>query len=206
MNNTISQKPRPAGKDLVAGIQKGGRQADDAIRQIYFHYLPPILHLIRNCGGSTADGEDVFQEAIMVVYGKIISGAPVLHSCLYAYLKTVSVRIWLKRLRKLKREYFPAIWDDTMMGIPPENPEETESAGWISRILPHLSPACREVLFAAVWENKPMRTICNEMGYGNEQVARNKKHRCINYLRKLFYSIPREDYIPGEMQDILVEK
>ncbi|MDX2246238.1 MAG: sigma-70 family RNA polymerase sigma factor [Bacteroidia bacterium] len=183
----------PAEKILLEDIFAGGYREEAAIRQIYCRCFPPITKMIRSRGGNEADGEDIFQEALLVLYQKIKSGNFELHSRLVSYLMAVAANIWSKRLRKLGRESFPDSWADDIgwEETPDFLPEiiEVHKPEHILNQMNHLTEDCREILRATVLENQSMKTIRIRMGYQNEQVARNKKCRCLGYLRKLLQEI-----------------
>lgn len=177
-------------KNLLADISVGGRREENAIGQIYNRYLCPVLKMIIQRGGNEADGEDVFQEAVIILYEKIKSGEFELKSRLVSYLLTVSTHIWSKRMRKLGKETFPNNWDEDIPAPTVADSlthilsEENETI--LFRMMNHLKEDCREILMSAVFENQSMKVISSRMGYQSAQVARNKKCRCLSYLRKIF--------------------
>ena len=71
----------------------------------------------------------------------------------------------------------------------------------LMELLSHLSPDCREILRLYYFDRLSMRQIAEVMGYNSEQVAKNKKARCMQVLRRLVDKdpnktsfFPKEDY------------
>ena len=63
---------------LIAGIQKGGSAREEALKRIYL--LPglreTVIRHVRENGGSHADAQDMFQEAL-VLLDRNLAGRPV---------------------------------------------------------------------------------------------------------------------------------
>lgn len=177
-------------RDWLADISVGGRREENALRQIYNRCFFPVLKMVNQRGGNDADGEDVFQEALVVLYEKVKSGQFELHSRLISYLLTVSSHIWSKKLRKLGKETFPVNWSEDIPALAEVDSFSEiwaeENSATFYRLMDQLNEDCRAVLMAAIWENQSMKTISQQMGYQNAQIARNKKCRCLGYLRKIF--------------------
>jgi DNA-directed RNA polymerase specialized sigma subunit len=53
-----------------------------------------------------------------------------------------------------------------------------------------LGEGCKKILLAFYYENLSMKEILNTMNYENDQVLRNKKHKCLKQLEQLLTADP----------------
>ena len=87
-------------KHLLEGLALNDREVIEAI---YRDNYPMVQALILNNSGNSDEARDIFQEAMIVVYEKAVSGSLELHCLLKTYLYSVCRRLWLKRLQQLQR-------------------------------------------------------------------------------------------------------
>ncbi|MEO7306209.1 MAG: sigma factor, partial [Ferruginibacter sp.] len=72
------------------------------IEAIYRDNYPMIQGFILNNNGNSDEARDIFQEAMIVIYEKAVSGNFELNCLLKTYLYSVCRRLWLKRLQQLQ--------------------------------------------------------------------------------------------------------
>ena len=83
--------------ELLEGLRRG---TNDVVSYIYKSSFPSILHLILANNGTEDEAKDIFQEAVMVLYDKVLQHDFVLRSKISTFLYAVCRRLWLKQLRK----------------------------------------------------------------------------------------------------------
>ncbi len=88
--------------ELLQGLAAGDRTV---VASLYKLYLPVLTKWILSRGGLDADADDVFQEALLVVYAKAKSPEFCLTCKLSTYLFAVSKRIWYKKLEQSSNFY-----------------------------------------------------------------------------------------------------
>ncbi len=74
------------------------------IRQLYDDCQERVIRFIESKGGTRMEGDEVFQEAILVVYRKARKDGLFLTSGIYTFIQSVSRNIWYKKLRDRKHE------------------------------------------------------------------------------------------------------
>jgi DNA-directed RNA polymerase specialized sigma24 family protein len=82
---------------LAAGDHK-------ATSQIYKQHFPYYKWLVSKTGGSQSDAADLFQEAMVVLFGKAQEKEFRLTCSIGTYLMAVSKHLWYKRLQKQSRD------------------------------------------------------------------------------------------------------
>ncbi|GAA6765818.1 hypothetical protein AAFH68_17560 [Flavobacterium sp. CGRL1] len=167
-------------EDLKMGESK-------SYRLLYQFYFPSIALYVKQNQGNNEDAEDVFQEAIIVLFQKVNEPQFVLTSSLKTYLYAVSKNVWLKKLRDNK---IKIINDELSLSdykneivsfeMEPENLREEKLENWLQKITSH----CQNILKALFFYEMPMQNLMIKMGWKNKHSASNQKHKCIQQIKK----------------------
>lgn len=151
-----------------------------------------IAH-VRKHGGNRQDGEDVFQEAIIVFDRKVRQGAFRSEGSLEAYFMGIVRWYWYNEQHRPGRETVTATSD-----IPPEpptggNPELeyllTERRENLEGLLELLADKCRNLLKLYQLDYS-MDEIAREMGFANSNVAKKEASLCRKRFRALLLQHP----------------
>lgn len=175
-------------EQLLAGLAKNEKQA---IETLYKEHFGMVQAFILNNNGSSDDARDIFQEAMIILYEKAISGSFELTAQIKTYLYSVSRRLWLKRLQQMQR-----------FGAPVENLAETiqvedeleahekrnEAYMTMEKALSHIGEPCKSLLEAYYLQKKNMQEISTQFGYTNADNAKNQKYKCLTRLKKMFFT------------------
>ena len=182
-------------QQLLAALAAGERAATGSIYRQYYHIINGWL--IKN-GGSRADAADLFQEAMVVLFGKAQDEEFRLTCSIGTYLFAVSKNLWYKKLQKQSRE--PVFLKENIeteedgTGIVYEddiNVHHEREAHYeqLNGALEQIGEPCRSILKAFYHQDKNMQEIAADFGYTNPDNAKNQKYKCLARLRKLFYTI-----------------
>ena len=79
------------------------RSDNQAIESIYRDNYSMVLSFVLNNSGNIEEARDLFQEVMIVLFEKAVSGSFELQCLLKTYIYSVARRIWLKRLQQLNR-------------------------------------------------------------------------------------------------------
>jgi RNA polymerase sigma factor (sigma-70 family) len=152
--------------------------------------------LIKN-GASANDAADIFQEAMMVLFGKAQDPGFTLTSTINTYLLAVSKHVWYKKLEQQSRNPIQlqeerdgedgatGTWEDDV-NVHHEREAHFEQ---LNNALDQIGEPCRSLLKAYYHQNKSMQEIAADFGYTNPENAKTQKYKCLTRLRKLFYSV-----------------
>lgn len=83
----------------ITGIQG---QDPAVLRALFKEFLPGITALVKTNGGTAADAEDIFMDALEAIWRKIQSGSFVLTCAFFSFLYEVCKRLWFKKIRRKK--------------------------------------------------------------------------------------------------------
>ena len=181
-------------QQLLAELAAGDRTAAE---RVYRQHHPTVVHWIINNGGAESDAEDIYQEAMVILFEKSQSEDFRLTCKIGTYLFAISKHLWYKRLQQMQRQ----------PGYLPENTGGEEGRDWIyedeikvheereshysqlNQALNQLGEPCASLLRAFYSQDKSMQQIASEFGYTNPDNAKTQKYKCLTRLRKLFYGV-----------------
>src|SRR5580692_11497417 len=177
---------------IVAGILSN--DLNDIIFYIYRQYAELISFNVVTMGGSLQDGEDIFQETVVTFIDLIRKGKFRGDSSIKTFLVAVARNIWLNELKRKKSGDQRAKIFETNRGHIEndvlENLNQREKREQLLSLMDRLGDSCRKILTLFYYENLPFEEIIGKMGYETEQVARNKKYKCMRELSDLIRNNP----------------
>lgn len=177
---------------IVAGILSN--DLNDIIFYIYRQYAELISFNVVTMGGSLQDGEDIFQETVVTFIDLVRKSKFRGESSVKTFLVSVARNIWLNELKRRKSGDQRAKVFETSRGHIEndviENLNKREMREQVLSLISHLGESCRKILTLFYYENLPFEEIVRKMGYESEQVARNKKYKCMKELSDLIRDNP----------------
>ena len=155
--------------ELIKGIKE---QNNKVLKWLYNNYYCIVEnHVVKN-NGSCEDAADVLQEAIIIIYEKIIANELKLTTDLKGFFFGVVKNVWSSYLRK-KQKTTPL--ENDFIDDEDANDANKELEKIVSRAFAKLKPDQRTILelFA---QGKSYAEITEIMGLGSEEYARRKKY------------------------------
>jgi RNA polymerase sigma factor (sigma-70 family) len=175
-------------KQLLVGLALNDSAVVEAI---YRDNYPVIQSFILNNSGNSDEARDIFQEAMIVIYEKAVSGNFELNCLLKTYIYSVCRRLWLKRLHQLQRfgnlvehmEETVAVEEDLEL-------HEKHNSDFIlmETAMHKIGEPCKSLLDAYYLQKKNMQEIAADFGYTNADNAKTQKYKCLVRLKKLFFA------------------
>lgn len=182
MNNLDDEKA------LLEGLAK---HDPGAIEAIYRGNFGAISSYIQRNGGYNDDAQDIFQEAMVVLFENAQSDSFELTCRIKTYLYSVCRRLWLKKVQKERRLYATGseILDDI---VPVEDDLEVhekkdEELKRMQAALEKIGEPCKSLLEAFYIQKKTMPEIATFFGYTNADNAKTQKYKCLVRLKKMFF-------------------
>ncbi len=177
---------------IVAGILSN--DLNEVIFYIYKQYAELISFNVVTMGGSLQDGEDIFQETVVTFIDLVRKGKFRGESSVKTFLVAVARNIWLNELKRKKSGDQRAKIFETNRGHIEndvlENLNKREMREQLLSLMDRLGDSCRKILTLFYYDNLPFEEIIHKMGYETEQVARNKKYKCMRELSDLIRNNP----------------
>ena len=172
--------------NIIEGIKSDNNQV---LKYWYNRDFPYISNFVLKNNGTSNDAKEVYQDAFMVVYQKVINDNLVLSATIRTFLYGVARNLWLKKLRDNSKMMY--ITDDInqvqMADITPEyNWETDEQEQKIIERLNKLGANCQKILKFYYFDKKRLREITKLLSYKDEKSTKNAKYKCMQQLRKFF--------------------
>ncbi|EJF11336.1 ECF subfamily RNA polymerase sigma-24 subunit [Pontibacter sp. BAB1700] len=150
-----------------------------------------ISHFIISNSGTDDEAKDIYQEGVIVFYEKIKGNSLELSCQIKTYLYSVCRRLWLKRLAE-KGRYANRIEDSenylSLEEDVPQHEENERQFSMMAEALEQLGEPCRTLLEDFYIRSQGMQDIVEKFGYTNTDTAKNQKYKCLQRLKKLFFT------------------
>lgn len=176
-------------ENLNTFFLEGIRENNSAvIEQIFDRFRPGIRQHIQRNSGSREDADDIFMDALEVIFRKVKTNSLELNCAFYTYLFEICKRLWLKKIRKkkLKNEVRIETWQASTMGEEPViEMEKTERYGLYREKFELLQEDCRKILDLHLIQNRPMVEIARMMGHKSAGYTYKRKHICKERLKDM---------------------
>lgn len=169
-------------EDYIALIIAGNSAGLEKIYQLFF---VKIGGFILKSGGTIEDAQDVFQDALMIIFEKAQEEDFVLSSAFYTYLYGICRKLWRNRLQKIERrtalQINYVVEEMTTIDHLIEQ-EEEHRIFWFA--FNKLGKDCKKIL-KLFFENTAMAVIQKIMGYGSVGYTAKRKFQCKEKLIEL---------------------
>lgn len=179
--------------ELLQGLAAGDRTV---VASLYKLYLPVLTKWILSRGGLDSDADDIFQEALLVVYEKAKSPEFCLTCKLSTYLFAVSKRLWYKKLEQSANFYNldteegedEQLYGHSYDGDVQEHWEKEAQFEQLNQALDQLGEPCAALLKSFYIDKKNMQEIAEVFKYTNAENAKTQKYKCLTRLKKIFFT------------------
>jgi RNA polymerase sigma factor (sigma-70 family) len=165
--------------DLIIGLARG---ESSAFKELYENEFHKIKDYITSNSGSKIDAQDIFQDGVVVLLEKVKTPGFEFTCKVGTYLYSCCRNIWLKQLRKSKKELsseYYEIYDVVDVSLI-EEPEYHEEK--LEKILATVSESCLKLFQAFYYKNKSWEIIASEFGYSSINSAKNQKYKCLQKI------------------------
>jgi RNA polymerase sigma factor (sigma-70 family) len=162
------------------------------LRHIYAKFLPPIVNLVKQHGGSHSDALDVFQDALIIIFEKAQKPEFHLSGSFFSYLYGVCRNVWGNKLQKKDNQ---TVTTDGLFKLSDNNDlhpliemQEKEQVFWMA--FEKLGKDCRFIL-QLFFEGHSMEEICESLGHSSVGYTKKRKFQCKESLIQLVKTDPK---------------
>ncbi len=170
-------------------IRKGD---EEALVMLHEANRKMIMAYAARNNGTADDGEDLLQDALMVLWERVRAGRFDYSAKLSTFLFATAQNLWLRRLAKKRRES-PGILDPDSHPdgevSPLEHLIENEEATLVQEALKTIGEQCRQLLLLFYWEELSMEEIAARMGFANADTVKSKKYQCKKALERVLVGV-----------------
>lgn len=155
-----------------------------AFGKLYREHFRMVEYFITKNSGTIADAEDIFQDAMLVVFDKSRDAGFELSCALSTFVYSVARNLWLKKLRGAQKQVNVADFENHV-NIPVEE-EVNDNSGQLDKVraaIETLGENCRKILVLFYYQKMNMQQIAEQLGYTNPDNAKNQKYKCLQQLK-----------------------
>ncbi|NRB48688.1 MAG: sigma-70 family RNA polymerase sigma factor [Saprospiraceae bacterium] len=165
---------------LKAKFQQNREQT---FRSLYKKVFPAVARFVAKKGGDLALAEDIFQDAMILYFEKVVSDQICEPHNPQAYILGISRNLFFQHCKKNK----PSLGLESLGEFTVAPSEEATPLPDRHRLLDYLTTAgkkCMDLLQAFYYFRSPMKEIAKEFGYRSERSATVQKYKCLEKVRE----------------------
>ncbi len=172
--------------DRIIQELRSGKE-EKAFTRLYKLY-PKVEKYIQINSGSKGEAQDVFQEALVILFNKVesIKGNAAIN--IEGFLFNTCKLLWNNELRKKKVRQKSGEGDLNNLAYRDEieiQLEKEVKLNAITEIFQKLEKKCKTILELFYYQNFSMEQIAKRFGYKAVQSAKAKKYKCMEHARKM---------------------
>jgi len=177
----------------VEAILEGLKTSDsNVLEYVYKKYFPIVRFFVIKNSGTDEDAQDVFQEAIILIYKKLKDESLDLNCAFKTYLYSVCRILWLRQLEK-KKVRNEIVTDNQVFVQLDEDIEELVAEQEQFRIYQKhfqlLHKDCQEILQLFL-KKVPLKEIAQKMNIKSDKYLKKRKYACKEALIKRIQNDP----------------
>jgi len=169
-------------------IINGLRSGENLIIE-YFNerYKEKVIKYVLSNKGNKQEAEDVYQDSFVKLFQIIMKKEFKLMKSLEMYFLTIYKNTWryyinLKSRHNHTDEFQEELLEEPLNSFDEYEQDQLHKLVW--QQYKRLNEDCQTVLDMYYFKRRTMNEIAYEMSYKNEQIAKNKKCRCMDYLKE----------------------
>jgi len=180
-------------ENIIRQLQSENEKLRREVLSYLYQVMQPVVkQFVLKNKGNEQDVDDVFHEGLIAFYKMVRQNKLGLDTNVEAYLYTICRNKWKMELKKRPpvvelTEAFHVVAIDE---LPFERIISDERRELLKNLLTEIGEDCRKLLHLFYYDRLRMKTIIKQMNFSNEQVARNKKLKCMKKLRSLILNSP----------------
>ena len=170
-------------------IRKG--DDEESLTVLYKANRRPVVSYVMKNSGTSDDGDDVLQEAVVVLWEKVRSGNFQYESKLSTFIMGTAKNIWMRRLARRRKEVPEGRSVEDARSLDPSPLEElieSDRARLVRDSLEKLGDPCKKLLLLFYWEECSLEEIAAKMGFANAETEKSKKYQCKKALERILIS------------------
>lgn len=166
--------------EIIERISKGDESALDFLYQKHYRMM---LKMILKNSGTEDEAQDIYQEALIVFWQKVINNQLTLTSKISTYLYSICQNLWRKELERKRR-----LSHESKEGQEEPDHDRQERIKIIRNCIDELGETCKKVLSYYYFDGLSMNDIAEKLGFANSDTAKTKKYKCKKELDKYIKS------------------
>ena len=174
------------------------KENDEAMEYLYVSLYGKVLGYILNNRGQEEEAKDIFQDALLIFFKLIKQNKLGNETKAEAYVFSICRNLWLKQLKQKKKVSSKEVeeLDLPIEDVLSDQIFSIDKSNLLKIVLKEVGSGCQTILFAFYYERQSMEEIRESMNLSSIQVAKNKKYKCLQRLKKI---ILNSDYYKSNL-------
>jgi DNA-directed RNA polymerase specialized sigma24 family protein len=166
--------------ETVLSIQDP-RIREQFFEEIYEQSFPAVAGFVAHHGGSLEDAKDIFHDALVILYEKIVSEKESVTQSYDAYLVGIAKHLWIRKFKKSIRNIALSC-DEQEIVIPEDYFDKKDNQ--LLTLLELTGRKCLELLKAFYYDRMSLDDISLSFRFSGVRSATVQKFKCIEKLRE----------------------
>ncbi len=155
-----------------------------ALKGLYACLHQVKKHILEN-NGNNDDVQDVFQDALVILYKKVQEPSFSLTSSLQTYTVAIVKNIWHQELRRKNKFQTTEVIDIAQETVP----DETENFTNANAAFNLLGEKCKQLLTLFYHKKLSFKEIAAQLAFSDEKTAKNQKYRCLQKAKENYNTL-----------------
>lgn len=152
---------------------------EELLTTLYKEGFSSVAAFVHKHGGTLPDAQDVFQEALIIYYEKVVVGSTYIeHDS--AYLFGIARHLWYQKHKGAIQ--FEEL-DETILETIRSEESIHPSQEKLLNILVQAGKKCMDVLKAFYYDKLSMKKLSEQFGYMSERSATVQKYKCLEKVK-----------------------
>ncbi|MBF9223487.1 RNA polymerase sigma factor [Hymenobacter ruricola] len=157
---------------------------EQALTRLYRQTFPAVRRHVSRHGGSAEDAQDIFHDALVILYEHAVGETLALTAAPGTYLVSIARNLWRHEQRRRARLPQDALPDDPGLLAAEAAPAPEETGFAVLDYVERLGAKCKSVLLAFYYFQQPLTQIAEANGYRSVRSATVQKFKCLERLRQ----------------------
>ncbi|SEN65084.1 RNA polymerase sigma factor, sigma-70 family [bacterium A37T11] len=153
--------------------------------ELYKKAFPMVASYIGKMGGDEQEAKDIFQDALVIFYEKVLTVNTELHYSEKSYLFGISKNLWNHRFREQNRKVpFDALEEFAEENMADSPAYEEASSAKLLNLLETAGQKCLSILSAFYYEKLSMEKLASRFGFRSTHSATVQKYKCLEKVKE----------------------
>jgi RNA polymerase sigma factor (sigma-70 family) len=166
-------------KDSVI-LERISRGDEKALDYLYRKYYKMMTNIVLKNNGTEQEAKDIYQDALIVFWQKVISNQLVLTSKISTYIYSVCLNLWRKELERKSK-----LSNEQKDEVEYIDQDSKERSRIIRDSIAQLGDTCKHILMYYYFDDMSMQDIADKLGMANTETVKTKKYKCKKRLDSL---------------------
>ena len=163
---------------MIETVENQIESKTDLFTMLYLERFPDVAKYISNHGGTLEEARDIFQDAVILYYEKMVTEGFKPQKSDTAYIFGMVRNLWYKR--KSQTTYTLSLEG---LELENENPDKPVVIDRLVSFLETTGQKCMDILQSFYYERMSMDALAKRFGFASERSATVQKFKCLEKVR-----------------------